>query len=77
MTPLTKPGQIRAGAHVSFHEYGKHGRQHRFVDAVLNPGTAREEILLDPVENLYFIVSMAIEGTSWAKDVQFENNGQP
>ena len=37
---------------------------------MLNPNTKQEEVLLDRKKNLYFIVSMAIDGTSWAEDVE-------
>lgn len=71
MHNLTKSGQIKAGATVVL-EY-KGDDQIHTVDQILNPGTDREEILLDTKTNLYFITSMAIEGSSWAKKVKFSN----
>jgi len=37
---------------------------------ILNSGTDREEIILVKKTNKYFITSMAIDGSSWAKDVR-------
>lgn len=36
---------------------------------VLNKNTRQEEIIINKKKNLYFIVSMVIDGTSWAKCV--------
>ncbi len=40
------------------------------VEDVLMPNTDTAEILLDIDDNLYFITSMALDGSSWAKDVK-------
>ncbi len=39
-----------------------------FAEEVLNPGTDKEEIIIDSRHNKYFITSMAISGDSWAKN---------
>lgn len=36
---------------------------------ILNAETDREEIILKRRRNIYFITSMAIDGSSWAKNV--------
>lgn len=66
---LTGFGQIKKGDTVSLVHNGI--TEFHFVDEVLNQGDQYEEILLDKRANIYFIVSMAIDGTSLAKDVQF------
>lgn len=68
---LTKPGQIKPEDVVILYYGGN--KQIHLVDDVLNPGTKDEEILLDTPNNKYFITSMAIEGSSWAKEVRFIN----
>ena len=40
-----------------------------FVREVLNPGEDIEEVIVNKKDNIYFITSMAIDGTSWAKNV--------
>ena len=71
MQNLTESGQIKAGATVVL-AYKKEGQVHT-VDEVLGAGSDREEILLDTKVNLYFITSMAVDGSSWAQDVKFSN----
>ncbi len=70
---LTKAGQISSGDTVVI-GYNNHPETHE-VDEVLYPETSSEEILLDTEKNLYFITSMAIDGTSWAKKVKFFKAG--
>tara|TARA_R110002126_G_scaffold100103_1_gene231498 strand:+ start:294 stop:518 length:225 start_codon:yes stop_codon:yes gene_type:complete len=72
MHNLTKAGQIKNGAQILLSANGE-GQAHT-VDEVLHAGTDGEEILLNVKENLYFITSMAIDGTSWAKQVKFLNH---
>lgn len=71
MHNLTKAGQIKKGAEIVLSNNG--GGEVHTVDEVLNAGTDKEEILLNTKDNLYFITSMAIDGTSWAKQVKFLN----
>lgn len=71
MKNLTKSGQIENGATVVL--ANNRSAEVHDVAEVLMPGTDREEILLDVESNLYFITSMAIDGSSWAKDVKFAN----
>jgi len=71
MKQLTEAGQIQKGATIVL-AYKGDGQAHTAVD-ILNSGTDREEILLDLDVNLYFITSMAINGSSWAKKVKFSN----
>lgn len=70
MHQLTSAGQIKPGntVHCDFK-----GRPQKYrVKEVLYAGTDKEEILINKKKNLYFITSMAIDGTSWAKNVRFE-----
>lgn len=71
MKQLTQAGQIKQGAKVQICNKGIWEAYH--VDEVLNAGTDHEEIILDREINLYFITSMAIDGTSWVEKVQFFN----
>jgi len=70
---LLSVGQIKEGdtVLVTF----KNNRRPYDVKEVLNAGTSKEEILLDIEDNLYFITSMAIDGTSWAEDVCIQKVG--
>ncbi|UVL59257.1 hypothetical protein LOY54_14440 [Pseudomonas sp. B21-032] len=65
--PVTAPGQIQEGAWLSFTVAGS------FICAqarlIINPGTAREEIIYNRQKNHYFVTSMAIDGTSTHKGV--------
>jgi hypothetical protein len=65
--PLEAYGQIQKGdeLEITFEET----RDLYKVVRVINSGRKDEEILLNHKNNLYFITSMALEGTSWAKDV--------
>lgn len=68
--PLQSVGQVQPGDLVRATFKGK--TQPYVVAFVLNPGTDQEEIVLDAESNLYYITSMALDGTSWAKDVMVE-----
>jgi len=68
MNKLTLPGQIKEGDKLKI-TY-KNEKINYIAEEILNPGTDREEIILDVDSNLYFITSMALDGTSWAKNVQ-------
>ena len=70
-TSLAKSGQIKAGDIIHCEFKGK--QQKHIVVEVLDAGTDREEILLDKKSNLYFITIMAINGSSWAKNVTVED----
>lgn len=67
---LTAPGQIKRGCRIHCTFNGK--PQTCRAKEILNAGTDKEEILIDVKQNIYFITSMAIDGSSWAKDVYFE-----
>ena len=71
MEDLTEAGQIKNGATIVLANDGA-GEAYESIE-VLNAGTDHEEILLEAKGNLYFITSMAIDGSSWAKDVKFHN----
>lgn len=71
---LTRLGQIQDGYTVTTTFKGEK-EVWRNVK-VLKPNTDMEEILLDKKENLYFITSMALDGSSWAQDVQVQPNKQ-
>ena len=64
---LTKAGQVKKGDIVEL-TFKDIRRPYDVVD-VLNAGTDKEEILLDVEDNIYFITSMAIGGSSWASQV--------
>lgn len=72
LTRLLSAGQLEPGDIIQTTFKGETKRYD--VEDVLNPGTDREEIILDIHDNLYFITSMAIDGTSWAKDVMIEDS---
>jgi len=67
---ITKIGQIKKGDKLVVI-----GKQDKFtemtdVDNVLHEGKDHEEILLhEGEENIYFIMSMYLDGTSWAEKV--------
>ena len=67
---LTAPGQIERGCKIHCTFSGK--PQTYRAKVILNAGTDKEEVLINIKKNLYFITSMAIDGSSWAKDVYFE-----
>ena len=71
MKKLSGSGQIKKGATVVLAFRGE-GQVHT-VDQILNADTDKEEVLLDTKANLYFITSMAVDGTSWANDVKYAN----
>ena len=68
---LERAGQIQEGDTLVL-SYRGEGQAHTVAE-VLNPATDREEILLNIEDNLYFITSMAIDGTSWAEGVLIAN----
>ena len=65
--PLTEYGQIKSGDLILLKNRGVI-ESHKVKDVVAS-GTDREEIILKRKKNIYFIVSMALEGSSWAKSV--------
>ena len=69
-TKLTDFGQIDSGDRVTC-KYAGRIRSYK-VREVLSKGTSREEIIINKKQNKYFIVSMALDGSSWAKDVHVE-----
>lgn len=71
MKQLTAPGQIKPGDIIHCEFKGKPQRYR--VKEVLYPGTYKEEILINKKKNLYFITSMAVDGSSWAKKVHYGN----
>lgn len=71
MRKLEKPGQIKKGATIVLSFNGE-GQVHK-AERILRSGKSDEEIILNKKRNLYFITEMAIEGTSWAKEVKFSN----
>ena len=72
---LTAPGQIKRGCKIHCTFNGK--SQTYRVKEIINAGTDKEEILVDVKQNIYFITSMAVDGSSWAKDVYFEEALEP
>lgn len=66
-TALLCAGQIRQGD-IIVCEYNGNIEQYT-AEEVLDPGTGREEIIINTKENKYFITSMALKGESWAKNV--------
>ncbi len=71
MKQLTAPGQIKPGDTIHCEFKGKPQRYR--VKEVIHPGTDKEEILINKKKNLYFITSMAVDGSSWAKMVHYGN----
>lgn len=69
MKRLTAAGQIKCGDEIHCEYKGKL-KKYTAIE-VLNPGSDREEIVVNKKANIYFITSMAIDGTSWAKNVKF------
>lgn len=71
MPELTEVGQIKKGDIV---QCVYRGRLLRYIaEEVLHEGTDKEEVIVDLEENKYFITSMAIDGTSWAKEVVYKS----
>jgi hypothetical protein len=66
---LTGVGQIKQGDKIRLSFNGE--EQIHTAKEILMQGKQTEEILLNKRQNLYFIVSMAVDGTSWAKDVKY------
>lgn len=46
------------------------------VKSVFNRGMGEEEILISKSKNIYFIVSMVLEGTSWVKAASIIKSGR-
>lgn len=67
--PLTGPGQIREGMKLRFVLSGK--TIAATAKLILRAGTNREEVVYNRAKNHYFITSMAIDGTSAHKSVEF------
>lgn len=65
---LTGAGQVQQGDTILCEYKGNHQRY--VAEEVLNPGTKHEEIIIDVEKNKYFITSMVIDGSSWAKNVE-------
>lgn len=66
---LTGVGQIKKGNKIILAHNG--GAEVHHAKEILMEGQPTEEILLNKKKNIYFIVSMAVSGTSWAKDVKY------
>jgi len=66
---LTGAGQIKKGDQILLAYNGE--AQLHFAEEILMEGEPTEEILLNKKDNLYFIVAMAVDGTSWAKHVAY------
>lgn len=66
-SPLTAPGQIKAGDWLSFTVAGEF--KCAKVKKVLHGGTDREEIIWNRRRNYYFVTRMALDGTSTHKRV--------
>lgn len=69
---LTGVGQIKKGDKVLLSYKGE--AQIHIAKEILMEGKPEEEILLNKETNLYFITSMAVDGTSWAKEVKHLSN---
>lgn len=66
---LRSVGEIKKGDEILLLHKGEAQIHH--AEEILMQGQPTEEILLNKKDNLYFIVSMAIDGTSWAKEVKY------
>ena len=66
---LTRAGQIQKGFIVEYEYKGE--LISSTVKEVLNHGCDNEEVIIDLDKNKYFITSMAINGDSWAKNVNY------
>lgn len=65
---IAKAGQVREGDLLLIGT--NDGVQEARARIVLNHGTDREEVVIAKRSNRYFITSMLLDGTSWAKDVR-------
>jgi hypothetical protein len=64
---ITGAGQLAVGDRIII--TNKQGEQQKAtVRIVLDGGTDREEIVFNKTRNYYFILSMMLTGTSWAKE---------
>ena len=70
MKALSGAGQIKKGDEI-FCIYNGRAKIYEAKE-ILFAGTPNEEILLNVEDNLYFITSMAIDGSSWAKKVSYD-----
>lgn len=68
MGELTRSGQIKKGDTLEVFNVGM--KELHEVDQVIDSGTSGEEIILDSKLNLYFITSMYLNASSWAKQVR-------
>ena len=62
-------GVLKKGDVLLVNHKGK--RKPYIVKEVLFPGKENEEIIINKKKNKYFITSMAVDGSSWAKNVMF------
>jgi len=69
MKALSEVGQIKKGDQILCIYKGSSKAYE--AKEILFSSQPNEEILLDVEENLYFITSMAIDGSSWAKKVLY------
>lgn len=65
---LTEAGQIKQGDTIHCEYKGK--KQQYVAEDILGAGTKHEEVIINTLQNKYFITEMAIKGTSWAKNVE-------
>ena len=68
MKLLTKVGQIKKGDCLMVEYDGK--TLPYIARNVIHKGTLQEEIIVHRKLNKYFIVALAIDGSSWAKKVE-------
>lgn len=67
MPKLVRSGQVKEGCII---ECTYNGEPVKYkAEKILNAGTEHEEVIIDLKKNKYFITKMAINGESWAKDV--------
>lgn len=72
---VTKPGQIKKGDLLLLKD--RNGVVFPAVaKSVIFEGTSTEEIIISLSRNLYFIMSMYLEGKSWVKDCCIIPNGE-
>ena len=64
---VTSVGQISQGD--TIHCEYKGGLCKYVAEEVLNKGTVYEEVIIDLETNRYFITSLVLDGSSWAKNV--------
>jgi len=69
MKKVTEVGQIKKGDRVFVEAKDDKLTETAIVDLVIDEGSSGEEILLHRDNNIYFIMSMYLDGSSWAKNV--------